>query len=106
MERAYAATGEDVLCFFNVDDQTGLGASEVTTAQAKYGKNCELPTFCRDTVRFSGPMVMDRVADVISLQPYQKSLPHRYGSLSSSSSRTSWSSSFSSPPQSLSSSQY
>ena len=39
MERAYVATGEEVLHFFRVDEQRGLSAEAVTAARAKHGKN-------------------------------------------------------------------
>jgi len=44
MERAFAATGEEVLHFFQTDAQRGLSAEEVTAARAKYGKNGEIQT--------------------------------------------------------------
>lgn len=39
MERAYAASGEEVLNFFQVDEHQGLSAEQVAAAKAKYGKN-------------------------------------------------------------------
>jgi hypothetical protein len=39
MERAYVATGEEVLHFFQADEHKGLSAEAVTAARAKHGKN-------------------------------------------------------------------
>jgi len=39
MERAYVVTGEEVLHFFQVDEQKGLSAEAVTAARTKHGKN-------------------------------------------------------------------
>ena len=39
MERAFTATGEEVLHFLQTDQQKGLSAEEAAAAQAKYGKN-------------------------------------------------------------------
>jgi hypothetical protein len=39
MERAYVATGEEVLHFFQVVKDQGLSAAEVAAARKKYGKN-------------------------------------------------------------------
>lgn len=39
MERAYIATGEEVLRFFNVDERTGLDSQRVRAALLRYGRN-------------------------------------------------------------------
>jgi hypothetical protein len=39
MERAYAASREEVLGFFQVEEHQGLSAEQVQAAREKYGKN-------------------------------------------------------------------
>jgi len=77
MECAYAASGEEVLNFFHVDEQRGLSEKEVTDAQQKYGKNCKQLSRGR-----KGGGCADTGA---ALQPYRKNLRRRCGSSSSNS---------------------
>lgn len=41
MEQAYAKPTDEILRFFNVEERSGLNDEQVSSAQAKYGKNGE-----------------------------------------------------------------